>query len=81
MRYDKIFKNTYKHMGPSILIAMVATILGFTALFVSPVPMIADFGKTLTLGLVVSFLAALVILTTSLHIRDKYFCDHTETAT
>lgn len=79
MRYDKIFKTTYKHMGPSVLIAMVATILGFTALFVSPVPMIAEFGKTLTLGLVVSFLAALIILTTSLHIRDKYFCDHTET--
>jgi predicted RND superfamily exporter protein len=66
-------------MGPSVLIAMVATILGFTALFISPVPMIADFGKTLTIGLVVSFLAALFILTTSLHIRDKYFCDHTET--
>jgi hydrophobe/amphiphile efflux-3 (HAE3) family protein len=78
MRYDKIFKNTYKHMGPSVLIAMVATILGFTALFVSPVPMIAAFGKTLTLGLVVSFLVALLMLTTSLHIRDKYFCDHTE---
>jgi hypothetical protein len=68
-------------MGPPVLIAMVATILGFTALFVSPVPMIADFGKTLTLGLVVSFLAALLILTTSLHIRDKYFCNHTETGT
>ncbi|MDW7650314.1 MAG: MMPL family transporter [Bacillota bacterium] len=81
MRYDKIFKTTYKHMGPSVLIAMVATILGFTALFISPVPMIADFGKTLTLGLLVSFLAALVILTTSLHIRDKYFCDHSETGT
>jgi hypothetical protein len=81
MRYDKIFKNTYSHMGPSVVIAMVATILGFTALFVSPVPMIADFGKTLTLGLMVSFLAALIILTTSLHIRDKYFCDHSETGT
>ncbi len=78
MRYDKIFKRTYKHMGPSVLIAMVATILGFTALFASPVPMIAEFGKTLTLGLVVSFLAALFILTTILHIKDKYFCDHTK---
>lgn len=78
MKYDKMLKNTYKHMGPSVLIAMVSTILGFTALFISPVSMIADFGKTLTIGLVVSFFAALLILTTSLHIRDKYFCDHTE---
>ncbi|MCW3489457.1 efflux RND transporter permease subunit [Dethiobacter alkaliphilus] len=77
MRFNRIFKNTYKYMGPSVLIAMVATILGFTALFISPVPMIADFGKTLTLGLAVSFLAALIILTTNLYIRDKYFCDHT----
>lgn len=77
MKHNKIFKKTYTRMAPSVLIAMVATILGFSALFVSPVPMIADFGKTLTLGLVISFLAALLILTTNLHIRDKYFCDHT----
>jgi uncharacterized protein len=81
MRYDKIFQKTYKSMGPSVLIAMVATILGFTALLASPVPMIADFGKTLTIGLVVSFLAALIILTTSLHIKDKYFCDHDKNVT
>ena len=81
MRYNGIFRNTYKYMGPSVLIAMVATILGFTALFVSPVPMIADFGKTLTLGLMVSFFAALIILTTSLHIKDKYFCDDIEAIT
>lgn len=78
MRYDKVVRRTYKQMAPSVLIAMVATVLGFAALFVSPVPMIADFGKTLTLGLAVSFLAALFILTTNLHIRDKYFCDHRE---
>ena len=79
MKFNKIFRNTYKYMGPSVLIAMVATMLGFTALFVSPVPMIADFGKTLTLGLMVSFFAALIILTTSLHIKDKYFCGDIDT--
>ncbi|MBS4022883.1 MAG: MMPL family transporter [Dethiobacter sp.] len=81
MKHDNIFKKTYKYMAPSVLIAMVATILGFTALFVSPVPMIADFGKTLTIGLAVSFLAALLILTTNLYIRDKYFCDHAQSST
>ncbi len=78
MKFDKIFTKTYKYMGPSVLIAMVATALGFAALFISPVPMIADFGKMLTIGLAVSFLAALIILTTSLFIKDKYFCTNSD---
>lgn len=73
MNFKQIFTKTYQSMGPAVWIAMIATILGFVALFISPVPMIADFGKMLTMGLVISFLAALVILTVSLYIKDKFF--------
>lgn len=79
MKFNRILTNTHKYIGPSIFIAMVATILGFSALFISPVPMIADFGKMLTIGLVISFLAALIILTSTLFIKDKYFCQDNDT--
>ncbi|QSZ67044.1 RND family transporter [Methanofollis aquaemaris] len=53
---------TVTRSGPSVLIAMVATSLGFIAMFVSPVPMVADFGVTCTIGVVSCYLAALVIV-------------------
>ncbi|HZK24314.1 MAG TPA: MMPL family transporter [Oscillospiraceae bacterium] len=73
MNFKRVITKTYQSMGPAVLIAMIATILGFVALLISPVPMIADFGKMLALGLVLSFLAALIILTVSLYIKDKFF--------
>ncbi|RXE56135.1 hydrogenase expression protein HypA [Methanoculleus taiwanensis] len=50
--------------GPSILIAMGATSMGFIAMFLAPVPMVADFGVTCTIGVVCCYLAALVIVPT-----------------
>ncbi|MCK8518861.1 efflux RND transporter permease subunit [Methanoculleus sp. 7T] len=48
--------------GPSVLIAMAATSLGFIAMFFAPVPMVADFGMVCTIGVVSCYIAALVIV-------------------
>jgi hypothetical protein len=69
----KALKQTYKEMTPAIFVAMIATGLGFLALYTSDVPMIADFGKMLTLGIVVSFVVASLFLLPLLFIRDNNF--------
>jgi hypothetical protein len=66
-------KQTYKEMAPAIFVAMIATGLGFLALYTSDVPMIADFGKMLTLGIVVSFVIASLFLLPLLFVRDHHF--------
>ncbi len=44
-------RATITQMGPSVLIAMSATALGFIAMFFAPpVPMVADFGIVCTIG-------------------------------
>ena len=53
---------TVTNMGPSILIAMSATALGFIAMFFAPVPMVADFGTVCTIGVVSCYIAALIIV-------------------
>ena len=54
--------TTITQMGPSILIAMTATALGFIAMFFTPVPMIADFGKVCAIGVASCYIAALIII-------------------
>ena len=54
--------TTITQMGPSILIAMTATALGFIAMFFAPVPMIADFGKVCAIGVASCYVAALIIV-------------------
>ncbi|MCM3665040.1 MMPL family transporter [Mesobacillus subterraneus] len=66
-------KQTVKHIVPAVMTAIIATGLGFMALFTSPVPMIQDFGKMLTLGIVISFFAGLFILIPILFTRDHFF--------
>ncbi len=53
--------NTVKHTGPAVLIALTMTGLGFFSLFTSTVPMIRDFGKLLTIGIIMCYLAALFV--------------------
>lgn len=55
-------EQTSKHIGKAVFIAVIATMLGFISLFASPVPMIQDFGKMLTIGVFVSFLGSLFLL-------------------
>lgn len=69
----KSLKNTITKMVPAVFTAMVATALGFVALFTSPVPMIQDFGKMLTIGLIVSFILGIFFLIPLLFIRDHFF--------
>jgi hypothetical protein len=70
---NKAITNTIKKLAPSIITALIATGLGLLSLYTSPVPMIQDFGKMLTIGLFVSFTVALFILLSILFLRDEKF--------
>lgn len=65
--------QTVAKMVPAVLTALISTGLGFIALYTSPVPMIQDFGKMLTVGMIVSFLAGVFILIPILFTRDYFF--------
>ncbi len=73
---DKVKKSLYQtitKMVPAVFTALVATGLGFIALYTSPVPMIQDFGKMLTIGLIVSFFLGIFFLIPLLFTRDYFF--------
>ena len=72
-RTERAITETLRAMGPAVGTSLVATVLGFIALYTSPVPMVGDFGKMLSLGVLVSFLTSLFVLTTVLFIRDRFF--------
>src|SRR5690625_2272103 len=73
---DKVKRSLYKtitNMAPAVFTALVATGLGFVALYTSPVPMIQDFGKMLTIGLIISFILGIFLLISTLFVRDYFF--------
>lgn len=72
-RAKKSLKQTVVKMLPAVLTALAATALGFIALYTSPVPMIQDFGKMLTVGMIVSFFVGVLILIPILFTRDYFF--------
>ena len=73
-RFDEEIKNapmkeavftTITCSGPSILLAMVATGLGFIALIImAPIPMVADFGIICLVGLVCCYISGMIIIPT-----------------
>ncbi|MBT2662672.1 RND family transporter [Bacillus sp. ISL-45] len=69
----KALHQTLMKMVPAVLTALIATGLGFIALYTSPVPMIQDFGKMLTVGMIISFIAGVFILIPILFSRDHSF--------
>lgn len=69
----KSLYQTVTKMVPAVLTALISTGLGFIALYTSPVPMIQDFGKMLTVGMIVSFVVGVFILIPMLFTRDHYF--------
>jgi len=77
---ERSLKATLSQMGPAIGTAVFATVLGFIALLISPVPMIQDFGKMLTIGVIVSYLAGIFFLLPTLYIRDRFFLTDTQAA-
>jgi hydrophobe/amphiphile efflux-3 (HAE3) family protein len=68
---EKSVKVTTEKIGKAIAIAVFATILGFISLYASPVPMIQDFGKMLTIGVIISFLGSIFLLFPILHIGSQ----------
>lgn len=71
-KHDYALQSTLRAMVPAVGTALIVTILGFVALFLSPVPMVADFGKMLAIGVSVSFAAAIFLLVPILYIRDRF---------
>jgi len=63
--------QTVKHMGPAVGIAFIATSLGFIALFISPVPMIRDFGIMAFLGLMICYFVAMTLGVAMLYLLDR----------
>ena len=57
-------KNTITRAGPAVFLAMVSTSLGFIAMWISPVPMVRDFGLICTIGVASCYLAGLVVVPT-----------------
>jgi hydrophobe/amphiphile efflux-3 (HAE3) family protein len=68
---ERSVKRTMSQMGKAVAIAVFATVLGFISLYASPVPMIQDFGKMLTIGVIISFLGAVFLIMPILHLREK----------
>ncbi|NYT05281.1 MAG: RND family transporter [Methanomicrobiales archaeon] len=56
---------TITRSGPSVLYAMLATSMGFLAMWISPLPMIRSFGMVCVIGVVSCYLAALIIVPTA----------------
>jgi hypothetical protein len=54
--------TTITKAGPSVLIAMLATSMGFIAMLLGPIPMVGDFGIVCTIGVMSCYLAALIIV-------------------
>ncbi|KTB48934.1 The (Largely Archaeal Putative) Hydrophobe/Amphiphile Efflux-3 (HAE3) Family [Dehalogenimonas alkenigignens] len=63
--------DSVTHIGPAILIAIIAACLGFAALFLSPVPMIRQFGMILIIGVIACYLVSLFILLPVLYSHDR----------
>ncbi|MGH4120797.1 hydrophobe/amphiphile efflux-3 (HAE3) family transporter [Clostridium sp.] len=68
---EKSTARTLSQIGKALAIAVLATVLGFISLYASPVPMIQDFGKMLTIGVIISFIGSMLLLLPILHLRDK----------
>ena len=57
-------RNTIERAGPSVLYAMIATSLGFIAMYITPIPMVRDFGLTCLIGVVSCYTIALLSVPT-----------------
>jgi len=57
-------RTTIMQSGPAIFYAMVATSLGFAAMWLSPIPMVRDFGLICIIGVFCCYAAALIAVPT-----------------
>ena len=63
--------TSISRMFPVVGIALVATIIGFITLYISDVPMIRDFGLTLAIGIVISYMVGLFLLHSIVYLGDR----------
>jgi hydrophobe/amphiphile efflux-3 (HAE3) family protein len=57
-------RATITRAGPAVIYAMLATSMGFVAMWISPLPMIRSFGQVCVIGVASCYLAALLIVPT-----------------
>jgi uncharacterized protein len=69
--HDHPMVRTLVNLAPPLLVAVVAAVLAALALQLSKVPMIREFGVMLAIGLSLLWVAAVVIVTTVLSIRER----------
>jgi len=63
--------SSISRMFPVVGIALLATIIGFITLYISPVPMVRDFGVMLAVGVVFSYVAGLFLLYSIVYLADR----------
>jgi hydrophobe/amphiphile efflux-3 (HAE3) family protein len=63
--------TSISRMFPVVVIALIATIIGFITLYISEVPMVRDFGLVLAAGVMFCFLLALLLLHSIMYIGDR----------
>ena len=64
--------ETLANIGPALVAATIAAVVAFTALQVSEVPMIRDFGVMLSVGIVALVFCGIVLPTTVLGVREFF---------
>lgn len=61
---EEAVRTTITRTGPAVFYAMVATSMGFFAMFISDVPMIRSFGLVSMLGIALCYVASLLVIPT-----------------
>ncbi|HJX56038.1 MAG TPA: hydrophobe/amphiphile efflux-3 (HAE3) family transporter [Methanoregula sp.] len=67
---DKAVMVTVTRTGPAVMYAMLATCMGFIAMFISTVPMIRSFGLVAMIGVMSCFVISLIGIPTIAHLLD-----------
>ncbi len=65
---DKAVMVMVTRTGPAVMYAMLATCMGFVAMFISTVPMIRSFGLVAMIGVMVCFVVSLIGIPTVAHL-------------
>ncbi|MDD5095459.1 MAG: MMPL family transporter [Dehalococcoidia bacterium] len=68
---DQAVRNTLEHIGPPLVIAMLAACGGFAAVFFAKTPMVEGFGKMLIVGVGVCLVVATLFLLPILYLKER----------
>jgi hydrophobe/amphiphile efflux-3 (HAE3) family protein len=67
---DKAVRVTITRTGPAVMYAMLATCMGFIAMFISTVPMIRSFGLVAMIGVMSCYIISLIGIPTVAHLLN-----------